>query len=136
VLGRLVTTGRENVTLLTSTGYLITIFWTGQFAPAQIWYTGPCSSVGTGWLNNGQGDAVGAPFMSGRWLVYSGSLNSLMQADTVTNGTSASSLVTAQSIDNPTCQASAGSFSGWKLKTITRAAAGLPATIATPLTID
>ena len=70
-------------------------------------------------------------------MVFSGSLNSLVVPATVANGTSASVLVTAQSIDNPDCSTSprpdarAGSSARSP-----RAAVGLPATIATPLRLE
>jgi hypothetical protein len=51
----------------------------------------------------------------------------------VTNGTALGVAFTSATIDNPLCGASAGTVSGWQLTAITRAAAGLPATIATPL---
>ena len=53
------------------------------------------------------------------------------------NGTSASVLLTANVDRQPRLLGgTARSVAGWRLRTITRAAAGLPATIATPLTLE
>ena len=136
-LGRVVSSSREDVTVVTSTGYIVTIEWTGGFDPAQIYYTGQCGSVGTGYLNNGDPSNDPAQYISDRWVVFSASLNSLVVPATVANGTSASVQVTAQSIDNPDCSNfTAAGRAGWQLRTITRAAVGLPATIATPLRLE
>ena len=51
----------------------------------------------------------------------------------MTNGFSTGVSFTSATIDNPNCGPSAGTNSGWLLKTLTRAAAGLPNTIALPL---
>jgi hypothetical protein len=135
-LGKVLASDQGAVTVLTSTGFQISIPWNAQFFPAQIWYTGPCGAVGTGWLNDGNGADNSVPlFISGKWLVFSGSLNTLEQPANVTNGTEASTTLSAQSIDNPTCgNQAATTDSGWQLKPITHAAAGLPAVIAVPLT--
>ena len=138
VLGRVLASTREDVTVVTSAEYIVTIEWTGGFEPAQIYYTGSCAAPGTGFLNSGSGDNVPVDYITGQWMVFSGSLNSLVVPATVgANGTSASELLTANAIDNPACSAEPSrSVAGWRLRTITRAAAGLPATIAPPLTLE
>ena len=87
-------------------------------------------------LNDGGGGTPPFEAISGKWLVFSGSMNTLMEPATVASGASLGEAFTAATIDNPACGASAGTRSGWKLKAITRAAAGLPATIATPITVQ
>jgi hypothetical protein len=139
-LGKVLESSRFEVTVLTSTGFMVSIPWTGVFNPAQIWYSGSCGSVGTGWLNDGAG-STNSPVQHifGKWLVFSGSLNTLEKPTTVgADGTEASTTVNAASIDNPTCQneSPASTESGFQLTPITNAAAGLPATIKTPLTVS
>jgi hypothetical protein len=133
-LGRVISSGRDQVTVLTSTGYQTSIPFDGVFKPAQIYYTG-AGCTGTAYLNDGNGGTPPFDAISGKWLVYSGSMNTLMAPATVTNGFSMGEAFTAATIDNPACGASAGTRSGWKLQAITRTAAGLPADIATPLTM-
>jgi collagen triple helix repeat protein len=134
-LGKVMSVVRGAATVLTSTGYSISIPFDAAFQPAQIYYTG-ANCTGTAYLNDGNGGTPPFDTITGKWLVYSGSMNSLMEPATVANGFSTSEALTASTIDNPACGASAGTRSGWKLKTITRTAAGLPATIATPLKIQ
>jgi len=131
-LGRVISSNQFGATVLTSTGYQVTIPFDGVFQPAQIYYTG-ASCTGTGYLNDG-GSGGGTARIGGKWVVFSGSFNSLMEPDTVANGTEVNANFTAATLDNPTCGANAGARSGWKLKQITRVAAGLPATIALPIT--
>jgi Collagen triple helix repeat (20 copies) len=136
-LGRVIESDQFGVTVLTSKSYQVSIPWTGQFLPAQIWYTGPCGNVGTGWLNDGEGsDNSQVEFTSGKWLVYSGSLNTLERPTNVgADGTEASTTLSAQSIDNPNCMNQAASTeSGFELSPITNVNAGLPAVIKAPLT--
>ncbi len=137
-LGRVIESDQFGVTVLTSKSYQVSIPWTGQFLPAQIWYTGPCGNVGTGWLNDGEGpDNSPVEFTSGKWLVYSGSLNTLERPTNVgADGTEASTTLSAQSIDNPDCmsQTPASTESGFELSPITNVNAGLPDVIKAPLT--
>lgn len=130
-LGRVLSSNRDQVTILTSTGYLIDINWDGSFDVGQIWYTG-ASCSGTAYLNSG---GATPKVISGKWVVYSGSFSTLMRPLNVTAGVSTSvGNITVQSIDNPTC-GSATTGHGWELVAITNTAAGLPATIAGPITI-
>ena len=87
----------------------------------------------TAYLNDGNGGTPPFDAIYGKWAVYSRALNSLMEPATVTNGFSTGVSFTSATIDNPNCGPSAGTNSGWLLKTLTRAAAGLPNTIALPL---
>ncbi len=138
-LGKVLESSEFEVTVLTSTGFQVSIPWTGVFSPAQIWYTGSCSSVGTGWLNDGEGsDNSPVENISGEWLVFSASLNTLEKPTNVgADGTEASTTLSAQSIDNPDCQnQTAATESGFQLTPISNSAAGLPATIKAPLTVS
>jgi Collagen triple helix repeat (20 copies) len=138
-LGKVLESSQFEVTVLTSAGYQVSIPWNGVFDPAQIWYTGPCSSVGTGWLNDGEGsDNSPVEHISGKWLVFSGSLNTLEKpANVGSDGTEASTTLNALSIDNPDCQnQTASTESGFQLTPISNSAAGLPATITPPLTVN
>jgi hypothetical protein len=132
-LGRVISSDAAGATVLTSTGYQVTIPFDGVFQPAQIYYTG-ANCTGTAYLNDGNGGTPPFSDISGKWVVFSGSMNTLMVPATVTSGYSTGQAFTAATIDNPTCGASPGTASGWKLTSITHAAAGLPAVIATPIT--
>lgn len=134
-LGRVVSTTREAATVLTSTGYIVTIPFDGVFKPAQIYYTG-AGCTGTAYLNDGNGGTPPFETIGGKWVVFSGSQNTLMAPATVVSGFSTGVSFTAATIDNPTCGASAGLRSGWQLTAISRVTAGLPASIATPITMQ
>jgi hypothetical protein len=131
-LGTVIASGSGSATVLTSTGYQIDIPFDGKFYPAQIYYSGGSCS-GTAYLNDGQGGTPPFGAINGKWVVYSGSLKSLMAPAAVSNGVATAEAFTAATIDNPDCGADTGTRSGWKLTPITRSAAGLPDTIATPL---
>lgn len=131
-LGRVLSASAYGVTILTSTGYLLDLPWDGTFYPGQIWYSG-ASCTGTAYLNSGSS----TPTVNfGKMLTYSASFGTLMRPTNVTAGVTTSTAGFAvQSIDNPTCGASGGTGNGWQLTAITNASAGLPATIAGPITI-
>lgn len=123
--------GRE-VSILTSTGHLITLQLDGSIKNGQIYYSGAgCTGDA---LLNGNGDVS----IWAKTVVYSGSLNSLMVADGIAaNGTVPMTEMTAQSIDNPTCGTSSGLKDGWSIVPITPVAAGLPGyPFITPLSIN
>ena len=134
-LGTIITSDRDSATVLTSTGYQIDIQFDGTFRPAQIYYTS-ASCAGTAYLNDGMGGTGPFTKISGKWVVWSASANSLMVPATVSGGTATGESFTASTIDNPACGPSAGTRSGWKLTTITRSAVGLPNAIATPLKLQ
>jgi len=134
-LGKVISFSRDAATVLTSTGYQISIPFDAVLKRAQIYYTG-ASCTGTAYLNDGNGGTPPFDVISGKWLVFSGSMNTLMEPATVASGFATSEALVAATIDNPACGASAGTRSGWKLKPITRTAAGLPAVIATPITVQ
>ena len=116
-------------TVVTSTGYTLDIPWDGQFRNAQIYYTG-ASCTGDAYLNDG---GTNGQTISGKWAVYSGSMNTLMAPATTANGVATSGGLTSAAIDNPACGTSSGTKSGWKLTPLSRSAAGLPNTITLPL---
>lgn len=139
VLGTVLGSARNSVDIMTTTGHVTTIRWTGVFAPSQIYYSafsgGTCS--GTAWLNAGT-TTVGYAY--GKWMVYSGSKGSLMvpSASSIQpDGTAMSTIVSAQGFDNPTCAASSNTTAqGWELTAVTPAQVGLPAVIVPPLRIQ
>jgi len=134
-LGKVISVARDAATVLTSTGYQVSIPFDAVLKPAQIYYTG-AGCTGTAYLNDGGGGSPPFESISGKWVVFSRAMNTLMEPATVANGVSTGEAFTAATIDNPTCFTSAGTDSGWKLKAITHAAAGLPTTIATPIKVQ
>lgn len=130
-LGTVLSAARSTVTIRTSTGYVLTVGWDGVVPSGQIYYTG-AGCTGTAYLNSGGSAGI---ITTGNFLTYSGSFNTLMRPASVSGGIATSvSGVAVQSIDNPTCGSST-TGSGWQLTAITNTAAGLPATIASPITI-
>ncbi len=133
-LGKILSADSYGATIITSTGYMIFIPWDGVLPPAQLWYS-EASCQGTAYLNSGDDESVYKIY--GKTIVYSGSLASLMVPASVDpDGTSSSGAFATLSIDNPNCQPSGGTNGGWELTPISAAAAGLPDTIATPLSIS
>ena len=131
-LGTELESDQFGVTVLTSTGYQISINWDGSIDPAQIYYSSTTCS-GTAWLN--EGDTTPEP-INGKWLVFSGSGNTLMAPANVSNGFATSVSFNAGSIDNPTCMTPGGANGGWVLTPVSHATAGLPATISPPITLS
>jgi hypothetical protein len=130
VLGTVIAGDRDSATVVTSAGYQVDVPFSGVLRPAQIYYTA-ANCGGTAYLNDGGSGGT----ISDKWVVYSGSQNTLMVPATTSGGVSTSESFTGATIDNPACGPSAGAHSGWKLKSITRTAAGLPSTFALPLTL-
>jgi hypothetical protein len=130
-LGRVLSASRESLTVITSTGHTVTLGWNGAIPIGQIWYSG-AGCTGTAYLNSGGA----TPRVShARWVVYSRAFNTLMRPALVAGGVSTSTGgFPVQSIDNPDC-GTATTGNGWQLEAITNATAGLPATIAGPITI-
>lgn len=136
VLGRVISAARSGATVLSSSGHQIFIPFDNHFEPAQIYFTG-AGGTGTAYLNDGGGGTLSVPPETiGKIVLWCGSFNSFVEPDTLTNGVEAHVTFTSASFDNPTNSPSVGVRSGWKLKPITRAAAGLPATIALPITLQ
>ena len=138
VLGNVVSAARNNVTFVTTAGYMTTINWNGTFSPAQIYYTG-ATCTGSAYLNSGSSTNVG--YMYGKFLVWSGSLGQFMiatpgsikadgTAETVKPSVAG---FTITAIDNPTCGPSSSDQYMWPLTATTTTAVGLPAAIVPPL---
>lgn len=122
-LGTVVEASQYGVTIVTSTGHLLNVEWTGEMYPAQIYYSGS-NCTGTAILNAGWSEA--GPIY-GKTVVYSGSLSALMVPVVVnTNGTSPLRSMSTASIDNPLCMPMSGTHHGWELTTTTPTAVGLP----------
>ncbi len=138
VLGNVVSAARNNVTFVTTAGFMTTINWNGTFSPAQIYYTG-ATCTGSAYLNSGSSVNVG--YMYGKFLVWSGSLGQFMiatpgsikadgTAETVKPSVAG---FTITAIDNPTCGPSSSDQYMWPLTATTTNAVGLPAAIVPPL---
>ncbi|KQY62449.1 MULTISPECIES: collagen-like protein [unclassified Nocardioides] len=136
-VGKVQSIARNSVTVLTSSGYMLTVGWDGSIAPAQAYYTG-AGCTGTAYLNSGSSTPS---WLYAKTLVYLGSANTLaVPAVLDGSGAAANTGFTAATIDNPACGASAGARNGWELKATTAANTGLPAgvvnQIATPLSVN
>ena len=121
-------------TVLTPSKYTVDINYDGTFPSGQIWYTG-AGCTGTAYLNSG-GSAPATYIDLKNTATFSRAFNKLMVIDPSTanaNGGVLEQCVAIQSIDNPTCMSSVGTFCGWKLINTTNATIGLPATIVPPL---
>jgi len=121
-------------TVLTPSKYTVDINYDGTFNSGQIWYSG-AGCTGTAYLNSG-GSPPAFYVNLKNTATFSHSFNKLMVIDPSTansNGGVLEQCVSIQSIDNPTCMSSVGTFCGWKLINTTNAAVGLPATIVPPL---
>ena len=144
VLGSVVGVARNSVTVITSTGYQTTMNWAGAFSPAQIYYTsysgGSCG--GSAYLNSGS--STTASPMHGKFLVWAGSLATFMTSTASSLQSDGTAMpvkpsvagFSIQGIDNPGCGTSTSDQYMWPLTPITRAAAGLPATIVPPLNLQ
>lgn len=148
-LGSVISSTNLEVIFQTSTGHQTRINWTGTYPAAQIYYssydTNTLKCGGTAYFNSG-GSALrnGVPnppiAMYGKWMLFSGSLDSLMVPSTVeSNGTSLTVSLGAggiQGIDNPSCGTSTSTNLVWPLKKVEPVDVGLPATVKPPLSIE
>lgn len=147
-LGLVLTSTRSDVTFQTSTGHQTVINWTGTFPAAQIYYSsfnsGTSTCSGNAYYNSGYTDTNPPIAIYGKWMVYSGSLDSLMvlsQSSQQNDGTALTTVIPAGTLfgfDNPGCRAY-NMTSGrqlWPLTNVTPADVGLPATITPPLSIE
>lgn len=139
-LGFVISSTRNQVTFQTPTGHQTTINWTGTFPSAQIYYSSFDGSVcsGSAYLNGGNSTPSN---IYGKWMVFSGSLQTLMVPSNESlqpDGTSLSSVPqSVAGIDNPACGASGPSSNAmWPLSSISRTAVGLPAVILPPLLME
>ncbi len=133
-LGSVLTFTATNVTIVTSTAYYVAILFSpnagSPFSTSQVYWTTATCGTGTPYLNGSSGSARLAKF-----LVYSAAANSLYAAaNPDANGVATPVAFTGVSLENPTCMVSAGS-SGYLLTPVSRVTAGLPATIAYPISV-
>ncbi|WP_435745901.1 hypothetical protein [Nocardioides sp. SYSU DS0663] len=138
LIGTAVSIADAGLTVMTSSNYLLNVGWDGSLYPAQAYYTG-AGCTGTAYLNSGWSEA--GPIYA-KTLVYLGTPNTLAVPDTAVGAMSAPNVaLTAATIDNPECGASAGTRHGYQLKHVSAAAVGLPALsgagqFAVPLSIS
>lgn len=148
ILGLVLTSTRSDVTFQTSTGHQTVINWTGTYPAAQIYYSsfnsGTSTCSGDAYYNSGYSDTNPPIAIYGKWMVYSGSLDSLMvlsQSSQQNDGTALTSAIPAGTLfgfDNPGCR-SYNMTSGrqlWPLTKVTPAGVGLPSAIKPPLSIQ
>jgi hypothetical protein len=135
VLGKYLYANDYRIEFLSSAGYLVWIDWDTTFSADRVWYTSS-DCTGTAYFDSVHADET----IFGKTVVWSPSKNSLMVPATVseTTGVSTSIAISALSTDDLTCKnySPAVSTAGWLLTTITRASAGIPATITAPLHIQ
>jgi hypothetical protein len=112
---------------------MLTVNWDGKFPKAQTYYTG-ANCTGTPLLNSGNGSTPDGEPLFGKLVVYLGTPNTLAIPSNVVNGSAVEEALLVATIDNPTCMASAGTSSGWKLAATTAATVGLPAGTVSQLT--
>jgi hypothetical protein len=141
-LGRLVSLvqGSISVSVITSTGYLVSIPLDGQYtslATAQTYLNNAACTLTQGtdriWLNGSNSTARptysklavwGGPTIGSFLTPIGGNSNNIATSAAMTG---------VVSILNPTCMASSSANFGWELRKATLTEIGLPATIATPL---
>ena len=136
VLGKVISIGTGEVTVVSSTGYFYSIGWDGAFPDGQIYYSSTTCGVGTSrWLN------AGTTFPYPRYVKFvvhdPPTGNFYITANADANGISLNVPFTANSIWNyGSCSSGSQSNGGWLLTPITKAAAGIPTTITPPFTIE
>jgi hypothetical protein len=134
------------VTVLTSTGYQVTIPFSGNLSTnsnTQIYFTTTDCSLGasdSAWINTGTTQNSRPTY--GKLAVWASSVNSYLVPKTFdANFVSMSEIVSGVQaiLNNPTpttptgCAPSTSSQYGWALRKATMTELGLPATIAGPL---
>jgi len=141
-LGKILTMARNTVTIITPNGYITPILLnptsgTDPFPISQIYWDGT-GCTGTPYLNDGTGASSPGGLVSyQKTLCHSGQTGLIYELQgPYTNGTATSVSFTAVDLENPTCGANAGTRGGWKIQSITLVNAGLPSTIAYPLTVQ
>lgn len=133
-IGKLLHLERDGVHLITSTGHVMFLTWSGQLTNTQIIWDG-AGCQGTPYLN--AGSSVSRPAY-GKLVAYSPQLGSIMaltnpQAD----GSVAYVQFQRQSIENPACLAQNVPSFGYPVTPVGPAAVGLPAyPVATPLSVQ
>jgi hypothetical protein len=139
VLGLLLTQSGYGPTVLTSTGYQVTVPWDGNLnslANAQMYFNNGSCTLATGaergWVNGG--NSVARP-TQGKQAYWASTVGSYVVPSSVdANGVSMSAATTGVvMILNPTCSASTTTNYCWEVRKATMTELGLPATIGAPL---
>ena len=145
-IGTIVTIGTTvyNFLVKSSTGYYFSINMDGTFPNQQLYYSTSNCTIGSGtsvWLNSGNANVTS--YRNGKLVVYEGaSGNFWVPSNVNANGIASSVAFTAPSLWNGSgvqTNWSCGSGSangGWLLTPITRATAGIPNSIAAPLSVQ
>ena len=142
-LGRVVNAGRDEVTIVTSTSYLVTLKWNGMYSTSSTLYYSNGNCGGDAFLLSASSTSS-APIY-GRTLVWSNGIGTLMAPSVESlgaDGASYSIQPAAWSIflsgveQNGVCSA-AGATSAfmWFLSPVSKATVGLPVAITPPLSI-
>jgi hypothetical protein len=138
-LGRLVGITGNGPTVLTSTGFQVTVPWSGTYSSltsAQMFFGSATCTGDPHWINSSN---TVPKVMWARQASWAGSLNGYVVPETAdASGVSTAASVTgATAIYNAVggCSAATATTWGWKTKTVTLAELGLPATLAVPLVL-
>lgn len=145
-LGRVVNAGRDEVTIVTSTSYLVTLKWNGIYSTTSTLYFtnysgGTCG--GDAYLLSAS--STSSATIYGRTLVWSNGSGTLMAPNVGSLGADGASYsmqpaawgISLSGVEqNGVCSA-AGATSAfmWSLSPVSKATAGLPVAITSPLTI-
>jgi hypothetical protein len=138
VLGSVIGASPTTVQIVTSKGFQVTLSWAGarivQSESTQIYNAGTCSKPTTYYLLD-TFDSTPSAAISTSALVYIAHTDLLLKPVATKLGTATSTHVSPKSYyPAATCQDGASSpFLGWTLAPVSRATAGLPATITAPL---
>jgi len=132
-----------SVNIITSNGYIINVYLTPvagkDFSADQLWWTGT-GCTGTPYLNDGTGP-TGGLIQYSKICAYSAQAGTLYTLSAPNaNGVSTSVAIPggSKSIENTGsgCSAAVQAAAGWALTPLTQTNAGLPATIAYPLSVQ
>jgi hypothetical protein len=121
LLGRAMSADDEGVTLLTSTGHLVTLRWDGSFENSPVIFSGS-GCTGAVSLNSRAG--VSRNVFNKR-VVFSKFTGLLY----LPSSTSSTSVTAAAADNNGACRATTSTVHAWALTATSRATIGLPATI-------
>ncbi|MCB9544059.1 MAG: hypothetical protein H6703_16650 [Myxococcales bacterium] len=122
-LGIVLDIATTQVTMVTSTGHIVSLRWDGTMAPSQIFWTND-NCQGSPYLN---GLNANAPPIFGRYVFFSTAANALMvPSNVLPNNSAAVTQFQAATLENPGCIANAGVRSGFPLQNAAPAVVGLP----------
>lgn len=142
-LGRVVNAGRDEVTIVTSTSYLVTLKWNGMYSTSSTLYYSGSYCGGDAFLLSAS--STSSTTIYGRTLVWSNGIGTLMAPNVGSLGADGASYsiqpaalgISLSGVEqNGVCSASgATSAFMWSLSPVSKATAGLPAAITPPLSI-